>query len=81
MIRGTVHVDTVDGSAPEYATMIRKAEGDERGQAVLEQWVPLYPRMSRIFIRPEWVGVLDFERRGPSAVERAARWLCMTRRP
>jgi hypothetical protein len=44
------------------------------------QWAPLYPRMTRIFIRPDWVGVLDFEKRGPGAVERAARRAGMTRR-
>jgi hypothetical protein len=38
LIRGTVRVDTVDGIAPEYAAMIRTAEGEERGQALLEQW-------------------------------------------
>ena len=73
LIRGTVRVDTVEGIAPEYAGMIRKAEGEERGDELLEQWAPLYPRMTRIFVRPEWVGVLDFETRAPSAVERAAR--------
>ena len=30
-----------------------------------------YPRMSRIFVTPDWVGVLDFEGRFPSAIERA----------
>jgi hypothetical protein len=27
--------------------------------------------MTRIFIHPDWVGLLDFETRLPSAVERA----------
>jgi hypothetical protein len=27
--------------------------------------------MTRIFIHPDWVGILDFETRLPSAVERA----------
>ena len=27
--------------------------------------------MARIFIRPDWVGVLDFEARFPNALERA----------
>jgi hypothetical protein len=31
----------------------------------------MFPRMARIFIQPEWVGVLDFETRFPSAIERA----------
>ena len=29
------------------------------------------PRMSRVFLRPEWVALLDFETRFPSALERA----------
>ena len=31
----------------------------------------LCPRMARIFVRPDWVAVLDFETRFPSALERA----------
>ena len=31
----------------------------------------LYPRMTRIFIHPDWVGIIDFETRLPNAVERA----------
>jgi hypothetical protein len=73
LIRGTERVDTVAGIAPEYAAMIRKANGQEQGQRLLEEWAPLYPYVTRIFIRPDWVGVLDFETRAPSAVMRAAR--------
>ncbi len=71
MIRGTVHTDTVEGIAPEYAAMIKRVSGEEAGQAWLDQLLPICPRMARIFIRPEWVGILDFETRLPSAIERA----------
>ena len=71
LIRGTVRIDTVEGIAPEYAAMLRRTLGEESGQAVLAQAAPLYPRMTRIFIHPDWVGLLDFETRLPSAVERA----------
>jgi hypothetical protein len=71
LIRGTVRIDTVEGIAPEYAAMLRRTLGEEGGQAVLAQAAPLYPRMTRIFIHPDWVGLLDFETRLPSAVERA----------
>jgi Pyridoxamine 5'-phosphate oxidase len=71
LIRGTVRVDTVEGIAPEYAAMIRRTMDEESGQALLNQATPLYPRMTRIFIHPDWVGLLDFETRLPSAVERA----------
>jgi hypothetical protein len=71
LIRGTVRVDTVEGIAPEYAAMIRRTRGEQEGQALLDQAAPLYPLMTRIFIHPNWVGILDFETRLPSAVERA----------
>jgi hypothetical protein len=71
LIRGTVRVDTVEGIAPEYAAMIRRTMGEEEGQNLLKEATRLYPRMTRIFIHPDWVGILDFETRLPSSVERA----------
>jgi hypothetical protein len=71
LIRGTVHTDTVDGVAPEYAAMCKRVFGEEGGQAWLEQVAPIMPRMSRIFVKPAWVGILDFETRFPNALERA----------
>jgi hypothetical protein len=70
-IRGSVRIDSVDGVAPEYVASSRRVLGDEQGQAWLTQVGPLFKRMGLIFIRPEWVGILDFETRFPSAVERA----------
>jgi len=32
---------------------------------------PICPRMMRVFITPEWVAILDFQQRFPSALERA----------
>jgi hypothetical protein len=71
MIRGPIRLDTVDGLAPEYVAMSMRCMGEEGGRAWLAQAGALMPRMTRIFIQPEWVGVLDFETRFPSAVERA----------
>jgi pyridoxamine 5'-phosphate oxidase-like protein len=71
LIRGSIRLDTVDGVAPEYAAMTIRSLGEEAGQAWLAQVAAMWPRMARVFIQPEWVGVLDFERRFPSAVERA----------
>jgi hypothetical protein len=31
----------------------------------------MFQQMSRITITPEWVGILDFEQRFPSAIEAA----------
>jgi hypothetical protein len=71
LIRGTVRTDTVEGLAPEYTAMIRRTMSQQDAQATLAQATRLYPRMTRIFIHPDWVGLLDFETRLPSAVERA----------
>ncbi len=71
LVRGTVRTDTVEGIAPEYAAMTKRVFGEEAGQAWLDNMQPLCPRMARIFIQPEWVGILDFQTRFPSALERA----------
>lgn len=71
LIRGTIRIDLVDGIAPEYAAISKRVFGEEGGVAWLAQLAPVCPRMSRIFIKPTWVGILDFESRFPSALERA----------
>jgi hypothetical protein len=71
LIRGTVRANTVEGIAPEYAAMIRRTMSQEDAEALLKEAARLYPRMTRLFIHPDWVGLLDFETRLPSAVERA----------
>lgn len=70
LIRGTIRLDQVDGVAPEYVAMSQRIMGEEAGQAWVAQVAAWCPRMARIFIRPEWVGILDFETRFPSAIER-----------
>ena len=70
-VRGTIRIDTVEGIAPEYAAMTERVFGEEAGQAWLGNLRPICPQMARIFVTPEWVGILDFETRFPSALERA----------
>src|SRR4051794_29607452 len=71
LIRGTTRTDVVDGIAPEYAATCRRTMGEEDGQAWLDQLAPMCPQMVRIRITPTWVGLIDFQTRFPSAVERA----------
>ena len=71
LLRGNVQVDVVDGIAPEYALMTRRTQGDEAGQVWLDQLAAICPQMARIRVLPTWVGLLDFETRFPSALERA----------
>ena len=70
-VRGTIRLDVVDGIAPEYSSMTRRTLGAEAGEAWLTNLAPICPRMTRVFIRPHWVALLDFERRFPYAVEAA----------
>src|ERR1019366_8154311 len=71
LVRGPIRTDTVDGLAPEYESACRRMFGEEAGKAWLDQAAAMFPRMSRIFVTPDWVGVLDFESRFPSSIERA----------
>jgi hypothetical protein len=70
-IRGTARTDVVVGIAPEYEAMAIRSLGDEMGRAWLENLRPICPQMARVFITPEWVAILDFQQRFPSAIERA----------
>ncbi|CAN5795599.1 hypothetical protein BH20CHL3_BH20CHL3_09150 [soil metagenome] len=71
LIRGAVRTDTVDGIAPEYEATTMLVLGQAEGRARLNNSRPICPQMSRVFIKPEWVGILDFETRFPNALERA----------
>ena len=70
-IRGRVRTDTVEGIAPEYEALTVRMLGEEQGQAWLGNLRAITTHMSRVFVRPEWVAILDFETRFPSAIERA----------
>ena len=71
LVRGSIRTDVVDGIAPEYAAMCKRVFGEEQGEAWLDQVRPIAPQMARVVVTPEWVGILDFETRFPSALERA----------
>jgi hypothetical protein len=71
LIRGTAQVEIVDGVAPEYTAAAKRYFGEEQGQAWVAQVGGLISQMARITVQPEWVGILDFEKRFPSAIEAA----------
>ena len=66
-IRGTARLETVEGVVPEYAASAQRYFGEEQGQAWVRQ-LPASMVMTRMTLRPEWVGVLDFQTRLPSAI-------------
>ena len=42
--------------------------GSEQGKAWVKQLRSMIPEMVRITVTPEWVGLLDFQTRFPSAL-------------
>jgi hypothetical protein len=61
-------VAEVDGIAPEYAMAVRRYMGEEFAAGCLATADQPGTRMARIAVRPEWVGVLDFETRLPGVM-------------
>jgi len=68
LIRGTARLDRVEGIVPEYAKAAERYFSAAQAEAWLGQLRTLVSSMVRITITPEWVGVLDFEERFPSAL-------------
>src|SRR5512139_1418710 len=50
LIRGTIHLDVVQGVAPEYEEAAIRVLGEAGGQGFLSQMRPICPSMSRVFI-------------------------------
>lgn len=68
LIRGTARLENVDGITAEYAAAAERYFDAKQA----EEWLALLrTRISsqvRIAVIPEWVGVLDFQTRFPSAL-------------
>ena len=71
LIRGTAHVETVEGVAPEYEASAERYFGAAQGKEWVETVRQMFSQMVRISVRPEWVSILDFETRFPSAIAAA----------
>ncbi|MEU0506396.1 pyridoxamine 5'-phosphate oxidase family protein [Nocardia sp. NPDC005998] len=65
LIRGRAEVSEIDGLAPEYAAAMRKGGADTVAD-YLTFLTELAPRMERIVVRPNWVGLMDFRTRFPA---------------
>ena len=68
LVRGTARLESVDGVVPEYVAAAERYFGPEQGKAWVSQLRTMTPNMVRITISPEWVGLLDFQTRFPSAL-------------
>jgi hypothetical protein len=70
-IRGTATVTVVDGIVPEYALSAERYFGEQAGKDWVNTVKNLSKQSARIEVTPEWVGILDFEQRFPSAIANA----------
>jgi len=68
LIRGTARLQPVEGIVPEYVAAADRYFGPEQGKAWVNQLRTMISSMVRITITPEWVGLLDFQTRFPSAL-------------
>ena len=68
LIRGTAQLKTVEGVVPEYVAAAERYFGRDQGQAWVAQMGKMVSSMVRVTITPEWVGLLDFQTRFPSAL-------------
>jgi Pyridoxamine 5'-phosphate oxidase len=68
LIRGSARLETLDGIVPEYAMAAERYFGKEQGQGWVGQLRGMISSMVRITVTPEWVGLLDFQTRFPSAL-------------
>lgn len=68
LVRGTARLETLQGIVPEYAAAAERYFGPQAGQAWVKQLGNMISMMVRITITPEWVGLLDFQKRFPSAL-------------
>jgi hypothetical protein len=68
LLRGAASVTDVDGFVPEYVAALRRYLGEEGAAGFLAQFDEGATKMHRIAVRPDWVGLLDFETRLPGVL-------------
>ena len=68
LIRGTALMTTVGGVVPEYVKAGNRYLGESANAAWIRQLSGMVTEMVRIAVKPDWVGVLDYKERFPSAL-------------
>jgi hypothetical protein len=68
LIRGTARLEDVNGIVPEYEACAARYFDPALAQQWLSQLRTMVSSMVRITVTPEWVGLLDFQTRFPSAL-------------
>jgi Pyridoxamine 5'-phosphate oxidase len=72
LVRGTAHIDVVDGVPFEYLEASKKGIPEQQWNSFEAQVRALYKQMARIAITPEWARLFDFETRVPDFLEQLA---------
>ncbi len=73
-IRGTARVTITKEVPIEYVKACQQIMGVEGAQGWFKSLEPLLPNIkyfTRIAVKPEWVGLMDFQTRFPSAIVKA----------
>jgi hypothetical protein len=68
LIRGSAQLEPVEGIVPEYEAAAARYFDADLAKGWLGQLRTLVSSMVRITITPDWVGLLDFQTRFPSAL-------------
>jgi hypothetical protein len=67
-VRGPITITSAAGAVvPEYAAAATRYFGEQQGAAWVAQ-LPPEMQMVRVAVTPQWVSILDFETRFPSAL-------------
>ena len=80
-IRGIARISPYDGIVPEWAMAGERLSGKEGNQAFVNLIDGMLKagvvKFIRLAVQPTWVGILDFEKRFPSGVEKGLEAMMM----
>jgi PPOX class probable F420-dependent enzyme len=66
LVRGKARVEIVEGAVEEYADSALRYFDPEAGARFRDHAKASFKGMARITVKPEWVGLIDFQTRYPS---------------
>jgi hypothetical protein len=66
LARGRAEIEILEGAVEEYADSALRYFGPEQGAKYRDYTKSSMRGMARITVKPEWVGLIDFQTRYPS---------------
>ncbi len=67
LVRGRADIQIVEGAVEEYAESALRYFGPEQGAQFRDHVKATMTGMARITVRPDWVGLIDFQTRFPGS--------------